>query len=234
MKENWKKLVAEALGTAVLVFFGTGTATIFGSANYLAIALTFGLTIVAVYYGIGKLSGGHVNPAISLAMYFDGRMSLKEMLEYWGAQVIGALAGSGLLFAILSQIKSLTFSSIGLGQNGFGEASALTLPMAGAIIAEVVLTCVFVLVVLVVSQEDKFAGVGGFAIGGALTLVHLIGLPLTGTSVNPARSLAPAIILAVTKSTQTPLNQVWVFVVAPFVGAILASALYKVLFSDKA
>lgn len=231
--KNLNKYFAEFIGTFVLVFVGCGCAAIYGGANgsavgVLSAAFAFGLSIVAVYYAIGKISGAHVNPAVSLAMFFDNRMDLKDMLLYMVSQVLGALAASATLFAILKCIPSATISSIGLGQNGYGSASAVSLTMAGAIITEIVLTCIFVLVVLGATSDEKYSGVGGLAIGGALTLVHLIGLPLTGTSVNPARSLAPAIMM-LAAGKKTAINQVWVFIVAPLIGAILAVLIWKLL-----
>ncbi|MGX8679805.1 MAG: MIP/aquaporin family protein [bacterium] len=230
--KNINQYVAECLGTMILVFVGCGAAATFGSANFLAIAFAFGLAILVVYYSIGRISGGHVNPAVSLAMYFADRMELKEMLLYWASQFIGALFGSGLLLLVLKQIPSIDITTIGLGQNGFGTASALSIKMGGAIIIEIILTCIFVLTVLSVTADESYQSVGGFVIGGVLMLVHIVGLPFTGTSVNPARSFAPALIMSMMK-VSLPLSQVWVFLVAPLIGSIIATIIYNVIFKNK-
>lgn len=231
-----KKYVAEFFGTAFLVFFGCGVAVVCGGATgglengYLgvvAIALAFGLSIVAGAYGIAQISGCHVNPAVSLSMLILGKMNVKDFVGYVIAQVIGAIAGAGLLFFVKSQTTLLT--GAGMGTNGFGEASAVGLDMVGALAVEVVLTFVFVFVIIVVTAKAETAAVAGLVIGATLTFVHLIGIPLTGTSVNPARSLGPAIF-----SGGIALEQVWVFIVAPFVGAALAALVYKVLYKEEA
>lgn len=227
-----KKYVAEFFGTAILVFFGCGVAVVCGGftgglgEGYLgvvAIALAFGLAIVAGAYGIAQISGCHVNPAVSLSMLILGKMNVKDFIGYVVAQVIGGLAGAGLLFFIKSQTTVLT--GAGLGQNGFGEASGVGLGMAGALVVEVVLTFVFVFVIIVVTAKAETAAVAGIVIGLTLTFVHLIGIPLTGTSVNPARSLGPAIF-----EGGLALEQVWVFIVAPLVGAVLAALVYKLIY----
>jgi len=234
---NMKALAAEFIGTLILTLLGTGVAVVYAGAStvagIVATCLTFGLTIVAIYYSVGKVSGGHVNPAVSLAIYFDGRMSLVDLITYIIAQCLGALAGSGILFAILKQIPSAAITTLGLGQNGYGTASSVNLTMTGAIITELVLTTIFVLVVLTVSDDDRYTATGGLAIGGALALVHFLGLSLTGTSVNPARSLAPALVLAMIGET-TALSQVWVFILAPLLGGIIAAVLYKFVIKDNA
>ena len=219
-----RKYVCEFIGTAVLVLFGCGSAAIAGGAlGTLGIALAFGLSIVAMAYVIGNVSGCHINPAVSLAMLISKKMSVKDFICYVVAQVIGAIAGIGLLYAIM---KSCGFdiAAQGLGANGFGEASAVNINMWGAILVEVILTFVFRYTILGVTSDEKKSSVAGIVIGLTLAFVHIMGIPLTGTSVNPARSLAPAIFLG-----GEALKQVWVFIVAPFVGSALAAIVYKFL-----
>ncbi len=219
-----KKYIAEFIGTLVLVLFGTGVAVITGG-NLVATALAFGLAIVAEAYAIGKISGCHVNPAVSLAMLITGKMNKKDFAGYAVAQVLGAIAGTAILFFILSGTDLGTAS---LGANYYGEFSDNNISLVSALITEVVLTCVFIYTILGVTSDDKYAGVAGIVIGLTLTFVHLIGIPLTGTSVNPARSLAPAIFLG-----KAALKQVWVFIVAPLVGGALAAYLYQYLNIEK-
>lgn len=221
-----KKYVAEFIGTLVLVLFGCGSAAIAGQTlGTLGIALAFGLSIVAMAYAIGDISGCHVNPVVSLAMLLSKRMSLKDFTGYVLAQVLGALAGSGILMFIV-QCFSSSISQTGLGANGFAAASAVQLSMTGAIVVEIVLTFVFVMTILGVTSNEKTSHMGGLVIGLSLTFVHIMGIPLTGTSVNPARSLAPAIFLG-----GEALSQVWVFIVAPLIGAALAALVFQYLYS---
>lgn len=215
-----KKYISEFIGTMVLVLFGCGIAVVSGG-NLVAISLAFGLSIVAMAYVIGNVSGCHVNPAVSLAMLICGKMTLKDFCGYVIAQILGAFAGAGLLYGILS---ATTDGVTGLGTNGYGEASALGISLLGAIIVEVVLTFVFVYTVLGVTSDEKKSSVSGIVIGLTLAFVHLLGINLTGTSVNPARSLAPAVIMG-----GTALSQVWVFIVAPLCGAVLAAMVFKYL-----
>lgn len=229
-----KKYIAEFFGTFVLVFFGCGTAVVLGGVTagmdystlgVLSIALAFGLSIVAGAYAIGPVSGCHVNPAVSLSMLVAGKMKIMDFVGYVVAQFAGAFAGSGLLYAITEVTDELSGSPT-LGQNGFAYESYLGISMVGALILEVVLTFVFVLTILGVTSSEKTAPQAGIVIGLTLTLVHIIGIPLTGTSVNPARSLAPAVFIG-----GEALSQVWVFIAAPFVGAVLAALVYRFVFS---
>lgn len=225
-----KKYLCEFIGTAVLVLFGCGTAVVtgglsggvgLGTLGVFAIAMAFGLSIVAMAYVIGNISGCHINPAVSLAMLINKKMSVKDFAFYVIAQVLGAIAGIGILYAICSN------SNLGveaLGANGFGEASAVGLNMGGAILVEIILTFVFIYTILGVTSDANKSAVAGIVIGLTLAFVHIIGIPLTGTSVNPARSLAPAIFLG-----GEALKQVWVFIVAPFVGSALAAFVFKFL-----
>ena len=219
-----KKYVCEFIGTAVLVLFGCGSAAIAGGIlGTVGIALAFGLSVVAMSYVIGNISGCHVNPAVSLAMLINKKMDAKDFICYVIAQILGAIAGIAILYTIMIN-SGLEIDVQGLGANGFDTASSVNLSMIGAIITEVVLTFVFIFTVLGVTSDEKKSSVTGIVIGLALALVHIVGIPLTGTSVNPARSLAPALFLG-----GEALEQVWVFIVAPLVGAVLAAVAYKLL-----
>ena len=225
------KYVAEFIGTMILVFFGTGTAVvtsgltagIAGSfVGVVAIALAFGLTIVASAYAIGHISGCHVNPAVSIGVWLAGRMSAKDFAGYVIAQVIGAFAGTGLLSFIVNSSATLR----GYGADGYGALSTVGLSMGGALVVEVFLTFVFVLVVLGVTASEKTVPIAGLVIGATLTMVHLIGIPLTGTSVNPARSIAPAVFTG-----GEALSQLWLFIVAPLIGGAVAAIVHRGWFS---
>lgn len=220
-----RKYVCEFIGTAVLVLFGCGSAAIAGGIlGTLGIALAFGLSIVAMAYVIGNISGCHINPAVSLAMLINKKMSVKDFALYVVAQILGAIAGIGILYAIIN-LSGLNIADTGLGANGFGEGiSVVGLNMLGAIIVEIILTFVFIYTILGVTSDDKKSAVAGIVIGLTLTFVHIMGIPLTGTSVNPARSLAPALFLG-----GKALTQVWVFIAAPFVGSALAAITFKFL-----
>lgn len=231
-----KKYFAEFIGTLALVFFGCGTAVVCGGftggtgdgfLGVVAISLAFGLAIVASAYAIGHVSGCHVNPAVSLSMLVLGKISVGDFVGYVIAQVLGAFAGSGLLKFVVSSSASLSAEN-GLGQNGFLTESGLGLSMGGAFVVEIILTFVFILTIIGVTSSEKTSHMAGIVIGLTLTFVHIIGIPLTGTSVNPARSLAPAVLVG-----GTALSQVWVFIVAPLVGAVLAAVVSKACFQDK-
>ncbi len=213
-----KKYIAEFIGTMVLVLFGCGTAML-TEGNIVATSLAFGLSIVAMAYVIGNVSGCHVNPAVSLAMLLDKRMSLHDFICYVISQVLGALCGSGLLYVILS--KSI-ITTVNLGANGYGDLSSIGITLGGALLVEIILTFVFVYTILGVTSEKNKAQVAGIVIGLTLTFVHILGIPITGTSVNPARSLAPALIMG-----GEALKQVWLFIVAPLVGSALATLVYR-------
>ena len=214
-----REFFAEFIGTFTLVLFGTGVAALIG--DPLMTALAFGLSIIACAYTIGKISGCHVNPAVSLAMLIDGRIKIVDFLCYIVAQVAGAFAGSGVLYFV---IKQTTLTTVNLAANGFGDNSVALFTLSGALVLEMILTFVFVYAVLGVTKDESKSSVAPVTIGLTLALVHLLGFYLTGTSVNPARSLAPAVIMG-----GTYLSQVWVFIVAPFVGAALAAVVFKLL-----
>ena len=225
-----KRYVSELLGTMVLVLFGCGSAAIAGTVlGNLGIAMAFGLSIVAMAYAIGDISGCHVNPAVSIGMWIDGRMEAKDLIMYIIFQCIGAIIGIALLAILINSAPSLGgYMATGLGQNGFGAASSVGINMIGALITEIILTFVFVFTVLGVTRSEKTGVVAGIVIGLTLAFVHILGIPLTGTSVNPARSLAPALFMG-----RVALQQVWVFIVAPIVGAIIASLMHKGLYSEE-
>ena len=220
-----KKLLAEALGTMVLVLMGCGAAVFFGcavgTAQHLAVAFAFGLSVVAMVYCIGGISGCHINPAITLGVWLSKRMSGKEAIGYMIAQFIGALVGSAILYVLTS--TGGYGESTATGANGFGEGELLQ-----AFIAETVFTFVFVLTVLgATSEKNPAPKLAGLVIGLTLVLVHIVCIPITGTSVNPARSFGPAIFQG-----GAALSQLWLFIVAPFVGAALSVGVWKI-FSDE-
>ena len=211
-----QKFVAEFIGTLTLVLFGCGAAVL-GADNVgqLGIALAFGFAIVAMAYGIGPISGCHVNPAVSLAAFVAGRMGLRDMVVYWIAQFLGALAGAGVLAAIAGLAG-------GLGQNGWGPGYLGEFSMQAALIFEVVMTALFVIVILGSTSEGAPAGFAGLAIGITLAVIHIVGIQVTGVSVNPARSFGPAVLVG-----GQALSQLWLFFVAPAAGAVLGALLYR-------
>ena len=212
-----KKYLCEFLGTCILVLFGCGVAVL-TKGELVATSLAFGLTIVATAYVIGNVSGCHINPAVSFAMWIDKRISGKDFIGYVAAQIIGAIIGSALLVIIINSTGLGDFRTLGLGANGYGTQVDSGITMLGALIVEIILTFVFVLSVLGVTKEKKNSSVAPIVIGLTLTLVHLLGIRFTGTSVNPARSFAPALFLR-----GDALAQVWVFIVGPLVGAAFAA-----------
>lgn len=232
-----KKLVAEALGTALLVIVGVGVATLsFGfkvaglspSAGVITTALAFGFILLALAYTLGPVSGAHVNPAVTLGFVVSGRMTLQEAIGYWVSQFVGGIVGAVVLWAIVSGAPTYSRSTTGLGTDGWGKASMIGISGGGAFATEVVLTFIFVLVVLIATSRVGSPGFAGLAIGIALAVVHMIGIPLTGTSVNPARSLGPAIIVG-----HEAIKQVWLFIVAPLVGGALAAVTYLYFVPDE-
>lgn len=215
-----KKYICECIGTAVLVLFGCGTAVV-SDGNLVATSLAFGLSIVAMAYVIGNISGCHVNPAVSLAMLIQKKMDVKDFVGYVIAQIVGAFIGAGLLYFILS---NTTFGVPGLGTNGYGQGYGLEIGPIAAFIVEVILTFVFIYTILGVTSDSSKSGVAGIVIGLTLTFVHLLGINLTGTSVNPARSIAPAFIMGIES-----IQQLWVFILAPLCGSALAAVTYNLL-----
>jgi len=228
-----RKFAAELLGTAILVFFAVGIATLaFGfkllgaspAAGIVMTALGFGLVLLALAYALGPISGCHVNPAVTLGFVVSGRMALNEAVGYWIAQFVGGIAGAFALWAMFSDASGYSVASVGLGTDGWGSHSMIGLGMAGAFAAEVILTFLFVLIVLAATSHAATAGFGGLAIGMALALVHLLGIPLTGTSVNPARSLGPALVVG-----GEALAQLWLFIIAPLIGGAIAAVVARAL-----
>ena len=224
-----KKPIAEFIGTFTLVFFGCGAAVIAGmgagstSINVLGIAFAFGLAIVAMAYGIGPISGCHVNPAVSFGVLVAGRMTTSDFISYVIAQVLGAIAGAIVLYIILSG-KSEGWSG-GLGQNGWGPGYLGQYNLLSALVFEVVATFLFLVCILGVTQRGGATQFAGLAIGLTLVAIHIVGINVTGVSVNPARSLGPAIVGM--GKTPAALGQVWLFIVAPLIGAWLAGFLFK-------
>ena len=220
-----KKYICELIGTMILVLFGCGTA-VMTDADIVATSLAFGLSVVSLAYVIGNISGCHINPAISFAMFLDKRMSGKEFIKYVIAQILGAIIGALLLALIINNVFNLgDYTQTGLGQNGFGKYS---INMFGAFLVETILTFVFIFTVLGVTKDKKKDSVAGIVIGLTLAFVHLLGIKLTGTSVNPARSIGPAVILG-----GEALKQVWLFILAPLCGSTLASFTYRFLNNEK-
>ena len=232
-----RKYGAELLGTFVLVFMGAGSA-VFGTllgvplqVGLLAISFAFGLSVVVMVYAIGGISGCHINPAITISMLVAGKIRAKDAAAYIIVQCIGAIIGAGALYSIASGNSSYSLSLVGLGQNGYAEASpsaTLTSPgfsLASSFVAEVLLTFIFLLVIHGSTSEKAPKGFAGLSIGLSLVLIHIVGIPITGTSVNPARSLGPALIMGIANTTA--LSQLWLFIVAPIIGGILAALVWQ-------
>ena len=234
MNDLLKKAVAECVGTFVLVFVACGVAGATGG-SLVATSLAFGLTIVAMAYSVGRVSGCHINPAVSLGCLLTKRMTLKEFGVYVCAQIIGGFLGAVLVFGIF---KMANVNPLGDACNyavGFAANGLTAGGIVGALIAEIVLTCIFVYAILNVTDEKAGNGkIAGIVIGLTLTLVHLIGINITGTSVNPARSIATAISAAIYNGTTDALAQIWIFIVGPLAGAALAACLYSILNTEKA
>lgn len=219
--KDLRKYLAEFIGTFVLVLVACGTAiatkcSVENAAGYLATAVAFGLVIVAMAYSIGNISGCHINPAVSIAMLVSKKMNVKDFVGYVIAQVLGAIAGAAMLGVIFGSDCGYGANAVASGKLGVG------------FLVEAVLTCVFVLAILGVTSRESYSKVAGLVIGGALTLVHLLGIAVTGTSVNPARSLGPAIFAG-----GDALSQIWVFILAPLVGGVLAALIWMFLDRDE-
>lgn len=221
-----RKLVAEGLGTLVLVLFGCGAAVIAGAngetgIGLTGIALAFGLAIVAAAYGLGAISGAHLNPAVSLGMVTAGRMSMTEALGYMLAQIAGALIGAAILYAIASGTAGYSLATNGLGQNGYGAGYLGEYGLTAALMFEAVMTFIFVTVILGATGPGSAPALAGIAIGLTLTAIHLVGIKVTGVSVNPARSIGPAVFVG-----GKALADLWVFIVAPLAGGALAGLVH--------
>ena len=231
-----RRMAAELLGTGVLVYLAVGVATLsfgFGfagtsfAAGVVATALAFGLVLLVLAYVIGPISGSHINPAVTIGVWASGRISLTEAVGYWIAQFAGGILGALLLWGTFSTSPLYSRTTTGLGTDGWGAASHIHISEGGAFLVEVILTAIFVFAVLGATSKTANAATAGIVVGFSLTMVHLIGIPITGTSVNPARSLGPALVVG-----GTALSQVWLFIVAPLVGGLVAAGLHRVLFPE--
>src|ERR1700691_393605 len=232
-----RKFAAEFLGTAILVFFAVGVATLmFGfkfagasvAAGVVATALAFGLTLLALVYMLGPVSGCHVTPAVTIGALLAGRIRLVEAIGYWVAQFAGGIVGALVLWGAFSTSPSYSRSITGLGTDGWGSKSMIHIGLGGALIFEIILTAIFVFVVLRVTSSTGNAATAAIAIGLTLTVVHLVGIPVDGTSVNPARSLGPALIVG-----GVALSQVWLFIVAPLLGGALAAGIHRLFYREE-
>lgn len=234
-----KKYLAEMIGTMVLVLMGCGTAVSLGCnpvgadlSTVVGTAMAFGLSVIAMAYTIGGISGCHINPAITLGVFLSKRMSAKDALMYIVFQVIGGLLGAAILYALVTSAGTdFALAGAGLGSNDLQSGVSV----AGGLIAEIVFTCVFVLVVLgaTASDNESTGRFAGLAIGLSLILVHLVCIRYTGTSVNPARSFGPALFAQLAGGPATALSNLWIFIVGPFAGAVLASCIWKVIGNNK-
>ena len=225
-----KKLAAELFGTFWLVFGGCGSAVLAAGfpqlgIGFVGVSFAFGLTVLTMAYAVGHISGGHFNPAVSLGLAVAGKFSWGELVPYWIAQVIGGLLGAVILYVIASGATG--FTAGGFASNGYGDLSPGHYSMVAALVAEVVLTAAFLIIILGSTSKSAPAGFAPIAIGLGLTLIHLISIPVTNTSVNPARSTAVAIF------AQTgALGQLWLFWVAPLVGAAIGALIWKALLDN--
>jgi aquaporin Z len=227
-----KRAAAEAFGTFWLVFGGCGSAVLAAGfpelgIGFLGVALAFGLTVLTMAYAIGHISGCHLNPAVSVGLVVGGRFPASELLPYIGAQVVGGIAGSAVLYSIASGAPGFDLAA-GFASNGFGAHSPGGYALGSAFISEVVLTLAFLFIILGSTDSRAPAGFAPIAIGLGLTLIHLIGIPVTNLSVNPARSTGPAVFVG-----GWAIKQLWLFWVAPILGAVIAGVFYKGVFEAK-
>ena len=226
-----KKLVAEFIGTLWLVLGGCGSAVLAASfpelgIGFVGVSIAFGLTVLTMAYAIGHISGCHLNPAVSVGLWMGGRFDKKDLLPYIAAQVLGAVAGAGILYLIASGKEGFVLGNF--AANGYGEHSSGGYGMTSALVTEIVMTFMFLIVILGATHPKAPAGFAGLAIGLALTLIHLISIPVTQTSVNPARSTSQALFVG-----DWALGQLWLFWLAPIVGAALAGLAFKWMAGDK-
>ena len=224
-----RKYVAELLGTFALVFFGCGSAVFAGKyIGFLGIAFAFGIVVLVMVYAIGPISGCHINPAITISMLVARKISSRDAINYIIVQCIGAVLGAGVLLLIASGMPGYSIAQNGLGQNGYDASSPAGFTLIAGFIAEVVLTFFFLLVIFGATSKEAPNGFAGIAIGFTLFIIHLVGIPITGTSVNPARSIGPAVFAG-----GTAISQLWVFLVAPIIGAILAAIVWMYLLAPE-
>jgi aquaporin Z len=232
---TFSKFSAEFLGTMILVFMGCGSAVIAGAngqtgVGLLGISFAFGLSVTAMAYAIGHISGCHINPAISIGMVVAGRMKAGEAAYYIVAQILGALAGAAILYAIATGKAGYDLATGGLGQNGYGDLSPQHYTLASGFIAETMLTFIFLLVIFgSTSSKNIHGGFAGLSIGLSLVLINIVGIPVTGVSVNPARSIGPAILVG-----GEAMTQLWLFILAPIVGAVLSALVWRFLLERNA
>lgn len=225
----FQKYAAEFFGTFALVLIGCGSAVIAGPENgYTGISLAFGLTVLAMVYAIGGISGCHINPAITISMLVAGKISGKDAGGYIVAQIFGGIVAAGILYLMASGKEGYDLATNGLGQNGFGPGYLGEYGMVAALITEVVTTFLFLLVIFGATSDHAPAGFAGLAIGMALVLIHLVSIDITGTSVNPARSIGPALFAGM-----GAIKQLWLFIAAPIAGGVLAALVWKGLFAKK-
>jgi len=225
MEIEMKKYIAEAIGTFALVFFGVGSAVLAGGdIGFVGISFAFGISVVAMAYSIGHISGAHLNPAVSMGALVAGRMETGDFIGYVIGQIAGAIVAAAVIYAIATgKLAGYDIASSGLGQNGWGAGYNGEFGMGAALIFEVVATAMFLVVILGVTQEDTMTtDFAGLAIGLTLVMIHLVGIPITGTSVNPARSIGPALFVG-----GTALGQLWLFILAPLVGGAIGGLLHK-------
>lgn len=226
---SMKKYVAELIGTAVLVLMGTGSVIIGGSdIGLLGYAIAFGLAMLVMVYAIGGISGSHINPAVTIAMLAAGKIKTRDAVAYIIAQCIGAVIASGILLVIALGLPRYSLALNGLGQNGYGNESPSGYSLLSGLIAEITFTALFVFVIFGATSKNAPKGFAGIAIGLTLTLIHLVSLPITGTSVNPARSLGPAVYVQ-----GVALQQLWLFWVAPIMGGLIAALVWIYLFEPR-
>jgi aquaporin Z len=227
-----RKYIAELIGTFVLVFIGCGSAVLAGAVpygiGYLGISFAFGISVLAMVYAIGGISGCHINPAISIAMLIAGKMKAKDTAIYIVMQCIGAIIAAGVLLVIVTGQTGVTTPVTNLGQNGYDQHSPLHYSMIAGLVAEVVLTMIFLLVIFGSTSKKAPAGFAGISIGLSLVMIHLVGIPITGTSVNPARSLGPALLVG-----GDAIGQLWLFWVAPIIGGIIAALVWRYVLEEK-
>jgi len=230
-----KKYMAEFMGTCCLVLFGCGAAVVAGISQtgpaglgLLGISLAFGVAVVVMAYAIGPISGCHINPAITISMLVAGKINMKDTIGYIIAQVAGAILGAGVLYLIQSGMPGFVMGEWALGANGWGDGYLAGYNTSSAFITEAVMTFIFLFVIFAVTSKNGNPNMAGLAIGLSLVLIHMVAIPITGTSVNPARSIGPALFAG-----GAAMSQLWLFVVAPVVGGIVAAIFWKVIFGKE-
>jgi len=224
-----RKYIAELIGTFALVLFGCGSAVIAGDKiGFLGISFAFGLAVLAMAYAIGSISGCHINPAVTISMLVARKIKAKDAVIYVIMQCIGAIIAAGVLLVIAKGTSGYDIAKNGLGQNGYGANSPGGYSLGAGFLAEVVLTGLFLLVIFGATSKNAPEGFAGIPIGISLVLIHLVSIPITGTSVNPARSLGPAVFVG-----GAALSQLWLFLIAPIIGGIIAAAIWKLVLEQE-